>query len=299
MLYIEPQATSAPIVQIIESAKHTVNIGVYYFTDPTILQAIKTAIKKHHVKVQVIIASNPEGISPLQLSTEEQNIRDTGAALHLAPSRFAMLGCPTSYYHAKYVCNGHECEIGTANLESSAFQDNREYLYVTQNPTVVAAVNGVFQADWTSVQAPNSAHNSLVLSPEPSSSQMIQTIIDQPGPVDIETDELGDYTPILDDIQLKGSAIRILLPASPSLSTEDQQNVALLQSHGCQVRFLPDTPAYLHATMIVGDDMGFIGSENFTGISLNDNREMGVVLGGNDLGQLQAQFDQDWSAAQG
>jgi len=55
----------------------------------------------------------------------------------------------------------------------------------------------------------------------------------------------------------------------------------------------------MHAKMIVGNHLAFIGSENFTQTSLEKNREMGLLLNGGDIGKLQAQFNQDWKMAGG
>ena len=52
----------------------------------------------------------------------------------------------------------------------------------------------------------------------------------------------------------------------------------------------------MHAKMIVGNALAFVGSENFTQTSL-ENREMGVLLNGSDLAKLQAQFNRDWARA--
>ena len=87
----------------------------------------------------------------------------------------------------------------------------------------------------------------------------------------------------------------MILPSS--INAEDQRDVAFLRSHGCQVRLLPVKPVYMHAKMIVGHALAFIGSENFTSVSLENNREMGVLLNGSDLGKLQAQFNKDWARA--
>jgi cardiolipin synthase len=87
----------------------------------------------------------------------------------------------------------------------------------------------------------------------------------------------------------------MILPAT--ISTEDRRDVAFLEQHGCQVRLMPKKPIYMHAKMIVGNSLAFIGSENFTQTSLQDNREMGLLLNGSDIGKLQAQFDRDWKKA--
>ncbi|MGE0048013.1 MAG: phospholipase D-like domain-containing protein [Acidithiobacillus sp.] len=291
MLYVEPQAGPASVLQVIDSARHQVSVGVYYLSDRSILRALEKA-KRRGVEVRVIIEGKPYDMRPWQVKKEERRIESTGAQLHLAPYRFTSHGDHYAFYHAKYVCSGHECEIGTANLDWSAFHKNREYLYVTHNPSVVQAANAVFNADWNNRRAPDFAHRALVLSPGTSADQLLQ-VINQPGPIDIESEELGPYAPILDALAAKGANLRLILPSS--INEEDQRDVAFLRAHGCQVRLLPVKPIYMHAKMIVGNSMAFIGSENFTQTSLEANREMGLLLNGSNLGKLRAQFNADWA----
>uniref|UniRef100_E6QCP7 Phospholipase D-like domain-containing protein n=1 Tax=mine drainage metagenome TaxID=410659 RepID=E6QCP7_9ZZZZ len=293
MLFIEPHAGPAPIIQVIDSARRELDLGVYYLSDRKILRAIAAAHRRG-VAARVIIEGKPYGMKPWQIRKEERRIEATGAALRLAPYRFTSHGSHYAFYHAKYVCNGHECEIGTANFDWSAFHRNREYLYETKNPTVVAAVHAVFQSDWGNREAPAFTHRVLVLSPGTSANQILE-VIDQPGPIDIESEELGPYRPILNALARKGSQVRMILP--DSINDENKRDVAFLRSHGVQVRLLPVKPLYLHAKMVVGKALAFIGSENFTQTSLEDNREMGLLLNGSDIGKLQAQFDKDWARA--
>lgn len=303
-LYIEPNAGPAPIIQVIQSARREISAGVYYLADRKILDALKAA-KALGVNVRVIIEGKPYGMKPWQVHKEEKAIEATGATLHLAPYRFTSHGGHYSFQHSKYVCNAHECEIGTANFDWSAFHKNREYLYVTRNAQVVQAANAVFNADWTAAQgtaaaqggnqrAPAYAHRVLVLSPGTSAAQLLQ-VINQPGPIDVESEELGPYAPILDALAAKGRDLRLILPSS--INAEGLRDVAFLRGHGCQVRLMPKNPIYMHAKIVVSNSEAFMGSENFTQTSLETNREMGLLLGGSDIGVLQSQFDKDWEAA--
>lgn len=294
MLYIEPQAGPAPIIQVIRSARHEINAGVYLLTDRSILTALQAAHARG-VDVRIIIEGKPYGMQSWRVRQEARKIKATGALLHLAPYRFTSHGSHYAFYHAKYLCNGHECEIGTANMDWSALgHKNREYLYVTKNPTVVRAANAVFDADWNNQRAPAFAHRALVLSPGTSAAQLIQ-VIHQPGPIAIESEEMGPYRPTLDAIATKGHQARVILPAR--IDRTDQRDVAFLRAHGVQVRFMPVKPIYMHAKMVVGSQWAFIGSENFTQTSLNNNREMGLIFDDSHLDQLRAQFDRDWNAS--
>ncbi len=292
MLYSEPPVGPAPILQVINSARHEVDLGVYYLSDRKILRALAAA-RRRGVEVRVIIEGRPYGMAPWRIEKEEKAIAATGARWKVAPHRFTDQGRSYSFYHAKYCASGHETEIGTANFDWSAFHKNREYLYVTQKPAVVQAVHAVFKADWSNRRAPYFAHQALVLSPG-STRDLIQ-VIDQPGPVDVESEELGPYAPILQALAAKGRDLRLILP--DSLDGADQRDVAYLRAQGCQVRLLPKKPLYLHAKMMVGQQLAFVGSENFTQTSLEANREMGVLLNGKAIGELQVQFAQDWARA--
>ncbi len=298
MLSIEPQAGPAPIIQVIHSSRRELDVGVYYLSDRKILRALAAAHRRG-VDVRVIIEGKPYGMKPWQVRREERTIAATGARWKVAPPRFTSHGNDYSFFHCKYCANGHEVEIGTANFDWSAFHRNREYVDVTRNATVVQAVNAVFNADWTAAQggnqrAPAYAHRVLVLSPGTSAAQLLQ-VIDQPGPIDVESEELGPYAPILDALAAKGRNLRMILPAS--INSEDRRDVAFLREHGCRVRLLSKKPLYMHAKMIAGKVLAFIGSENFTQTSLENNREMGLLLNGSDIGKLQTQFDKDWARA--
>ena len=294
MLYIEPHAGPAPIIQIIRQAKREIDVGVYYLSDRPILNALRAA-RKRGVDVRVIIEGKPYGMKPWQVKKEERAIQATGATLHLAPYRFTSHGEQYAFYHAKYVCNGHECEIGTANFDWSAFHKNREYVYVTQNPAVVQAANAVFEADWNNQKAPAFAHNVLVLSPGTSAAQLLQ-VIHQPGPIDIESEEMGPYRPILDALADKGAQAWVILPSS--ISAQDKRSVAFLMRHGVHVRLMLKRPVYMHAKAEIASYYAFVGSENYSVSSLEENREMGLILNNpTDISMLQAQFARDWQAA--
>ncbi|MBN6739619.1 GTP-binding protein [Acidithiobacillus sp. MC6.1] len=291
MLYIEPNAGPAPIVQVIQAARHSVDLNVYYLSSRPIMAALKAA-RSRGVNVRVILDARPYGMKPWQIRKEFHAAAALGVQVYQAPARFE---ARYVYDHAKYVCNGHECEIGTSNYDWSAFHHNREYLYVTKNPAVVTAARTVFDADWTNTRAGPGPRRVLVLSP--GSEPAIAAVISQPGPVDIESEEMGNDRAILNAIAAKGRLARVILPAS--ISGQDKRNVAWLERHGVQVRLMPRKHIYMHAKAIVGGQEAFVGSENFSGASLNRNREIGLLLNGADIGKLESQFNRDWSQAGG
>jgi phosphatidylserine/phosphatidylglycerophosphate/cardiolipin synthase-like enzyme len=280
MLAIEPQAGSAPVLQVIDSAHRELDIGVYYLDDRKVLSAVRDAVRRG-VGVRIMVEPKSYGMRPWQVQKEVQAIEATGVHFRYVPRRFVSHGDHYAFFHAKFCINGHEAEIGTANFDWPGLGGrNREYLYVTRNADVVKAVHAVFNADWNRQHAPAWTHQILVLSPGTSAAQLLQ-VIDQPGPIDVESEELGPYAPILDALAAKGKDLRLILPAS--INREDQRDVAFLRQQGCQVRLLPAKPIYQHSKMIVGSRLAFIGSENFTQTSLNRTGNLGCCSMGRIL----------------
>lgn len=63
MLYSEPHAGAAPILQVIDLARHAVSVGVYYLSDRPILRALQAAHARG-VNVRVIVEGKPYGMKP-------------------------------------------------------------------------------------------------------------------------------------------------------------------------------------------------------------------------------------------
>jgi len=282
-------------VQVIQTAREHVDLNVYYLSSRSILSVLSEAVHRG-VRVRIILDEKPYGMPQSSVRREFEQAKATGATVRAAPARFEMSRSAHRYVfdHAKYVCNGHQCEIGSANYDWSAFHRNREYLWVSRDPNIVNAAENVFNADWRGAQAPAQVRTWLVLSP--GAKQPILTMISQPGAVEIESEEMGSDRPILQALEAKGSTARVILPST--ISSQDRRNAEALVRHGVQVRLMPKATVYIHAKIILGNQWSFLGSQNFSASSLNENREMGVVLAGPATVAARQQFAQDWSAAQ-
>lgn len=283
MLWIEPRAGIAPLIRVIQSARKTLDINSYLLTDRRVLAAIRTDVERG-VQVRVLLDRTPYGHRPPQ---ERARLAATGAQVRWAPTRF------TGRYrfdHAKYLVTGSTFELGSANLTVSAFTRNREDFWTGRNLQVSQALRTVFQADWTGHRAGPGPRRWLVISPH--ATQALVRVLEQPGPICVESEEFGKDRSIMRAFRRKGRLATLVLPTS--LSSYDRILALSLRSVGVHVRFLAHP--YLHTKLIVGNDMGFLGSENFSWTSLHKNREIGLVLGGG-LRPLQEQCAHD--AAQG
>lgn len=281
MLFIEPTAGISPIVQFIQKAQKRLDINTYLMTDRRVLATLRAAVQRG-VNVRVIITRRPYGHRP---HGEIRALRATGAHVRYAPPRF------TGRYrfdHAKYMVSDHASEIGTANLTWSAFHKNREYLWMGQSARVSEALGDVFQADWSRRRVGPGPRRTLVLAP--GATTALVSALRVPGPVCVESEELGHDRRLLAAFRAKAGDIRLLLPRR--LSQYDRRIATTLASYGVRVRTL--SHPYLHAKLIAGTRSAFMGSENLSPTSLKHNREVGIVLRGHDAQILRDQCDRDW-----
>jgi phosphatidylserine/phosphatidylglycerophosphate/cardiolipin synthase-like enzyme len=294
MIYIEPNAGVAPVLTVLADARHNINLNGYLLDNRAILSALEAAHARG-VDVRVMIEGKPYDMKPWQVKKEAAAIQAAGAIVRYAPPRFETHGSHWAFNHGKWVCSNHQCEIGSPNYTYAGFGSDRDYLVVTGNRQVVQAANAVFNADWHNQRSPAYAHQVLVISP--GSQPQLMRVLQQPGSLDIEAEEVGYAPAILNAIAAKGKLARVIVPAN--ISSKDRRNLENLQSHCVQVRFMPVHPLYIHAKMWVANTMAFVGSVNISDVSINNNREMGLLLGGRDIGILQAQFNRDWARAGG
>ena len=282
-LFIEPRDGSQPIVQIINQAHRSIDLNVYILTDKPVLAAIKKAADRG-VDVRIILDRFPRGLGLWQVVDEYKRISRMGIDVHGTPQRFA-------YDRADYVCNVSACAIGTADYTASGFNKNREYIIRFSSPALVKAARDVFTADWQNKPAGMGPRRYLILSP--GSAWDMTRLINQPGIVDMEQDDIGKTPLVMRAMERKGHAIRLILPLNAKI--HDGYQIKVLQHAGVQVRYM--SGLYMHAKMIAGKDQGYIGSINITQTSIYHNREVGMTFGGKILSQVRQQFDHDWSTA--
>jgi phosphatidylserine/phosphatidylglycerophosphate/cardiolipin synthase-like enzyme len=183
---------------------------------------------------------------------------------------------------------------------SSGFR-NREYEIVDTNSQDVQAVSAIFQADWDRTTAQFNDPN-LVVSPVNSRNAFNALISSAHSTLLIEAEEMNDTAleQALANAAQHGVHVQVILP-SPRGSSGDSnsQGIAAIKQGGVQVR--EDPRLYMHAKIIVVDGQkAFVGSENISTQSLDQNRELGIIV--SDAGVLHTlaqTFGQDWGDSQG
>ncbi len=299
-VFVEPNAGESPIINAIEGAKKSVWLEMYILSDRNVIRALEDAANRG-IDVRVMLEPHPYGTTP-PTRTEDQ-LRAAGAKVEDSSPSFALT-------HEKgMIIDGTTAYIMTSNFSrsalgayssSSGYQDNREYDIVDTNPQDVQAVSAIFQADWNRT-TPQFSDPNLVVSPVNARNDLTALINSAHSSLIIETEEMQDsgIEQALASAAHRGVRVEIILPSSSSSSSNsNSEGISVIKQGGVQVK--EDTQLYMHAKMMVVDGQkGFVGSENFSPESLDQNRELGIIISDRNVLQvLQQTFQQDWGVSQ-
>jgi phosphatidylserine/phosphatidylglycerophosphate/cardiolipin synthase-like enzyme len=194
-----------------------------------------------------------------------------GVQVRWAPSSFPA-------FHIKMFCiDGAVCSVMTLNLTSRYYANTRDFAVTDPNPADVASMEATFAADFGGTSTTPSAGTDLIWSPG-SSSGLTSFIGSATSELLVYNEEMSDPTVVasLAAAARRGVVVKVVMTDQSSWNKE----FSTLTAAGVQVRvFHGETPIYIHAKMIVADRKeAFIGSENFSRSSLDDNRELGLTV---------------------
>lgn len=285
-IFIEPGDGREPILDELAAARSTIDVEIYIITDDAILQALEAA-RARGVEVRVMLEEHPFGGGGGQQGIFER--------LEAADIDVRWANPTFRFSHIKMmVIDDAVAIILNQNLTTSSFTGNREFGVVTTEPAAVETVAAIFAADWD--RGPEPDPGPLVVSPS-NARQELRALIEG------ATTSLDIYAEVLRDPEMleammaaarRGVAVRILISPSSDFEAE----IAALTAGGVEVRLLSNL--YVHAKMIVADgERAFLGSQNFSATSLDQNRELGVIVDDPvSLSRLTRTFDIDFRAAQ-
>jgi len=205
------------------------------------------------------------------------------------------------------IIDGTTAYIMTSNFSRSALggysvssgYDNREYGIIDTNSQDVQAVIAIFNADWNHTTAQFNAPN-LVVSPINSRNTFTALINSAQHTLLIEAEEMNDSSieQALINAGRRGVQIDVILPYAKSTSSDsNSQGIATIRQNGITIR--EDPQLYMHAKIIVVDGVkAFVGSENISTQSLDENRELGIIVSDTAiLSKLQSTFQIDWGVS--
>jgi phosphatidylserine/phosphatidylglycerophosphate/cardiolipin synthase-like enzyme len=292
---LEPDAGMTPIYDFMGEARSRLTMTMYELDDPTAEQ-ILAADAARGVTVQVLLDSALEGA------------RNQPARAFLASHGVAVVMAASSRItHQKTICvDDATCLIMTLNLVAEDYPDTRDVAVPDSDPADVSAIESTFAADFAGATAPATSDGDHLLW-SPGSEPGVLAVIDSARhTLDVENEEM-DSTVVTDALVAaaqRGVDVEVCMTADSSDTDALDQIVAA----GGHVHLYPDSDGvlYIHEKLLLADGgtpsaVAVVGSINFSTSSLDYNRELDVILTGQDaptqIATLGAAFGSDFDGA--
>jgi cardiolipin synthase A/B len=283
-LIIEPDMGRAPLLNAIKQAQSSVDMVMYGLTDNNLIDALINA--SHHKNVRILLQHYP------YMSTDENlnaisELQAANTPLHWPDDKFKLT------HQKTLLMDGNSALVLTFNLTHSSFTKERNFGLLITDPVLVGKIQQVFNADWQ--------HNAieihdpdLVFSPDDSREKLLELINGAHTSIKIYAEGLSDYQIIGALAQAARRGVNVAILTSTYHDKKPNKQFNYLTHAGVRVHF---SDAYIiHAkVMIIDDDHALLGSINFTKQSINNNRELSVIIHDKKIvTQLSQYFTHDW-----
>jgi len=284
-LIIEPDQGRQPIIEAIQGAKNTVDLAMYGFTDPDLMQSFIQA-KQQGKSVRILLQHFPYNNLDENLPAIQQ-FSDHQVNLVYAPSTFYLL-------HQKTLVLDHQqALILTFNFTRSTFTKQRNFGLIIDDPVAVQEIQQVFNADWQNKTIIPKVSR-LVWSPDNSRAKILSFIHNAKKEIKIYAQGLSDYQVIdaLVGAVKRGVSVQVLTSGPWPGKKWDY-----LKKAGVQI--VLDKKLIIHAKVILVDQKkAFLGSINFTQASIDKNRELATMVQDPKIvTKLLEVFKRDWKEA--
>jgi cardiolipin synthase len=300
-VFVEPDDGEHVIIDAIRNAKKSIWLEIYILSDRNVTRTLEEAAN-NGIDVRVMLEPHPFGGGPSPSKTMDEL---SAAGIKVQPTD---PGFPLTHEKGMII-DGSTAYIMTSNFSRSALGGssgssgvrNREYGIIDTNSQDVQAVAAIFNADWNHTTAQFNDPN-LIVSPVNSRNAFNGLINSAHNSLFIEAEEMNDSAieQALANAAQRGVHVEVILPAANGSSGDsNSQGIATIRQGGVKVR--EDAQLYMHAKIILVDGKAaFVGSENISTQSLDQNRELGIIVSdASVLARLQSTFQSDWAISQG
>jgi len=296
-VFVEPDDGEQVITNAIGSAQRSIWLEIYILSDRHVIRALEEAANRG-LDVRVMLEPHPFGGGSSPSKT-----LDTLAASGIK-TQFTNPSFPLTHEKGM-ITDNTTAYIMTSNFSRSALGGssgyrNREYGIIDTIKQDVLATEKIFMADWNHSTVKFNDPN-LVVSPINSRNDFTTLINSARSTLLIEAEEMNDsdIEQAIANAAQHGVQVEVILPVANSSSGDSSsQGIATIKQGGVQVR--EDAQLYMHAKIIVVDNkVAFVGSENISAQSLDQNRELGIIVSDpSALNRIQTIFRYDWGVSQ-
>jgi phosphatidylserine/phosphatidylglycerophosphate/cardiolipin synthase-like enzyme len=286
------------VLQVLGAARKSIDLAIYEISDAQVMTALTAAVGRE-VAVRVLYNwySFTSSMRLTDITPAVDKLTKAGIQCRMAPKKFEVT------HEKAFVVDGSTGIVMSFNLTADYFANTRDFGIVTTVPAEVAEIGAVFNADWDSRAITPTSPSTLVWSPVNSRARLAALINGAHSTLDVYCEEASDPGTLgaLVAAAKRGVKVRFIAAvlSGEGLLNGNARGITFMLAGG--ISAVCKSFLYIHAKMILADvgsqeAQAYIGSVNFSCVSLNDNRECGIlVTEGAILQRLKATYQSDWA----
>jgi phosphatidylserine/phosphatidylglycerophosphate/cardiolipin synthase-like enzyme len=282
---VTPEAGEAPYVSALQTAQTSIDLQVYLMGYGGILDTL-TAKAQAGVAVRVIL-------DRAKMDTNQKyydQLTLAGAQVKWSDTRFV-------FQHSKFFTVDNQVAVISTGNYSASFSILRERNHVAtvRDPADLLDLRDMFEADWAGTgPAFEMPCTRMVISPINARERILALIASAQSTLEIESMQFSDSA-VRAAVKARKEAgvdVRVMI-ADAGFVSANTYAAQYLADINVPVKWIP----HLHTKVIVADGArAYLGSENLSSNSLDNNREVGlVVTDASSVEPMSTTFDTDWA----
>ena len=291
-LFVMPEDGIAPLVSTIEGAQNSLEIKMFLFTEPRLVEAV-IAAHRRGVKARVML-------NPARRSGESENAETRGL--------LTAVGVEVKDTHPAYqvthekslVIDRRLAWIKSLNWASKNFTKTRDYAVMTADPREVQEVGDCFNADWDRADFDTEMKTRLIWCPGNGRAKIARFIDEAKHSLYLQNERYQDLTIIEHLVRAMRRGVHVRLLSLPPHSLKEKKvfegvnGLRIMHDVGIKIHKLKGLR--LHGKMLLADGKrAIVGSMNLAPGSFDERRELAIEVSDDHIiKRLEHTFVQDW-----
>ncbi|MBP9779687.1 hypothetical protein KBD33_03650 [Candidatus Gracilibacteria bacterium] len=282
ILLLPNKSIRTDLIEYIDHASSRVWIEIYTWTDSHLFEALIRAHKRG-VDTRVVLEPSVFGTPTINKKIYDGLVSQGVDVVYADSYRY-------TFTHAKFMIIDNRYFISTGNFTESFFTKNRDLIFTDTGTGITSFMSSLFEKDYNHLGTNDmKIPDQLVISPINSRDKIESLIKEAKKDIIIYTQTLSDENILTLVKKAQSEGITLEICTAKNESNLEQENKSGLN-------WKTITKPYVHTKLILVDsERFFIGSQNLTQNSLDNNREVGIIISGNSglLSKLFSIYEED------
>ncbi|HYN59625.1 MAG TPA: phospholipase D-like domain-containing protein [Rubrivivax sp.] len=295
-LMVLPEDTAKPLIDALDGAKTAINIRMFLFTDPSMVEAVKAA-QRRGVKVRVMLNPVRRDGSAENEATRKA-LADSGVEVRDSNPEFALT------HQKSMVVDQTIGYVEPLNWETRDLTQTRDYAVCTTHALEVSEMLGCFEADWHQRRFEPDPKSRLIWCPNNGRERISAFIDAAKSSLWLQNERYQDTVIVERLVRAMRRGVKVHVMARPPHNLKKDKliegvgSLRIMYDVGAKVRRLKHMK--LHGKMLLADDArAIIGSINLAPGSFDARRELAIETDAAAvIHRLRQVAQYDWEHAQ-